>query len=105
MANGRFPPVTLLSRCPYKVSLNLEITPACKEHKMEAVLNFELLGYLASLFVAISLMMRSLTRLRVINLVGCAAVHRLRTHHRGLPGGRDEHLYLAGEPVPLAALV
>ena len=37
---------------------------------MEAVLNFELLGYLASLFVAISLMMRSLTRLRVINLVG-----------------------------------
>ena len=38
---------------------------------MEAVLNFELLGYLASLFVAISLMMRSLTRLRVINLVGC----------------------------------
>ncbi|MBK8904910.1 MAG: YgjV family protein [Anaerolineaceae bacterium] len=38
---------------------------------MEAVLNFELLGYLASLFVAISLMMRALTRLRVINLVGC----------------------------------
>ncbi|MCA9956393.1 MAG: YgjV family protein [Ardenticatenaceae bacterium] len=37
---------------------------------MDAVLNFEMLGYLASLFVAISLMMRSLTKLRVINLVG-----------------------------------
>jgi hypothetical protein len=37
---------------------------------METVLNFELLGYLASLFVAISLMMRSLTKLRLINLVG-----------------------------------
>lgn len=37
---------------------------------MDTVLNFELLGYLASLFVAISLMMRSLTKLRVINLVG-----------------------------------
>lgn len=37
---------------------------------MEAVMSFEMLGYLASVFVAASLTMRSLTRLRVINLIG-----------------------------------
>lgn len=37
---------------------------------MDAVINFEMLGYLASIFVAISLMMRSLNKLRVINLIG-----------------------------------
>ena len=37
---------------------------------MEAVINFEMLGYLASVFVAASLTMCSLTRLRVINLIG-----------------------------------
>ncbi|WP_420630531.1 hypothetical protein [Candidatus Leptofilum sp.] len=37
---------------------------------MEALLSFEMLGYLASVFVAVSLMMRSLVKLRVINLVG-----------------------------------
>ena len=37
---------------------------------MEAVINFEMLGYLASVFVAASLTMRSLTKLRVINLIG-----------------------------------
>jgi len=33
-------------------------------------MSFETLGYLASIFVAVSLMMRSLTKLRVINLIG-----------------------------------
>lgn len=37
---------------------------------METVINFEMLGYLASVFVAASLTMRSLTKLRVINLIG-----------------------------------
>jgi hypothetical protein len=37
---------------------------------MDTIMNFETLGYLASIFVAVSLMMRSLTKLRVINLVG-----------------------------------
>jgi hypothetical protein len=37
---------------------------------MEAVMSFEMLGYLASVFVAVSLTMRSLTKLRVINLIG-----------------------------------
>lgn len=37
---------------------------------MDAVMSFETLGYLASVFVAVSLMMRSLTKLRVINLIG-----------------------------------
>jgi hypothetical protein len=37
---------------------------------MDTVMSFEMLGYLASVFVAVSLMMRSLTRLRVINLIG-----------------------------------
>ena len=37
---------------------------------MDAVISFEMLGYAASVFVAVSLMMRSLTKLRVINLVG-----------------------------------
>ncbi len=37
---------------------------------MEAVINFEMLGYLASVFVAVSLTMRSLTKLWVINLIG-----------------------------------
>ena len=37
---------------------------------MEAVMSFEMLGYLASVFVAASLTMRSLTRLRAINLIG-----------------------------------
>ena len=37
---------------------------------MDAMNNFEMLGYLASIFVAVSLMMRSLTKLRVINLIG-----------------------------------
>ncbi len=37
---------------------------------MDTVLSFEMLGYLASVFVAVSLTMRSLTKLRVINLVG-----------------------------------
>ena len=37
---------------------------------MNSVNYFELLGYSASVLVAISLTMRSLTRLRVINLVG-----------------------------------
>ena len=37
---------------------------------MDAVNSFEMLGYLASVFVALSLMMRSLTKLRVINLIG-----------------------------------
>ncbi|MBK7894579.1 MAG: hypothetical protein WAS33_09350 [Candidatus Promineifilaceae bacterium] len=37
---------------------------------MDSLLSFELLGYMASVFVAISLMMRSVTRLRMINLVG-----------------------------------
>ena len=37
---------------------------------MDAMNSFEMLGYLASVFVAVSLMMRSLTKLRVINLIG-----------------------------------
>jgi hypothetical protein len=37
---------------------------------MDILMNFELLGYMASVFVAISLMMRSLVKLRVINLIG-----------------------------------
>mgnify|MGYP001221671261 CR=1 FL=1 len=37
---------------------------------MDILLSFEMLGYMASVFVAISLMMRSVTKLRVINLVG-----------------------------------
>ena len=37
---------------------------------MDSLLSFELLGYMASVFVAVSLMMRSVTKLRVINLVG-----------------------------------
>ena len=37
---------------------------------MDAMYSFEMLGYLASVFVAVSLMMRSLTKLRVINLIG-----------------------------------
>ena len=37
---------------------------------MDFVMSFELLGYMASVFVAVSLMMRSLVKLRVINLVG-----------------------------------
>ena len=37
---------------------------------MDSLLSFEMLGYMASVFVAISLMMRSVTKLRVINLVG-----------------------------------
>ena len=37
---------------------------------MDTLMNFELLGYMASLFVAVSLMMRSLVKLRVINLIG-----------------------------------
>ena len=37
---------------------------------MDAMNSFEMLGYLASIFVAVSLMMRSLTKLRVINLIG-----------------------------------
>jgi len=37
---------------------------------MDAIMSFETLGYLASIFVAVSLMMRSLTKLRVINLIG-----------------------------------
>lgn len=36
---------------------------------MDFVMSFELLGYMASVFVAVSLMMRSLVKLRVINLV------------------------------------
>ena len=37
---------------------------------MDAINYLEFLGYLASTLVAISLMMRSLTKLRVINLSG-----------------------------------
>jgi len=37
---------------------------------MDAINYLELLGYLASILVALSLMMRSLYKLRVINLVG-----------------------------------
>ena len=37
---------------------------------MDSLLSFELLGYMASVFVAVSLMMRSVTKLRMINLVG-----------------------------------
>ena len=37
---------------------------------MDTVMSFEMLGYLASVFVAVSLTMRSLTKLRVINLIG-----------------------------------
>jgi hypothetical protein len=37
---------------------------------MDAIMSFEMLGYLASVFVAVSLTMRSLPRLRVINLIG-----------------------------------
>ena len=37
---------------------------------MDILLSFEMLGYMASVFVAISLMMRSVTKLRVINLIG-----------------------------------
>ncbi|MCA9917627.1 MAG: YgjV family protein [Anaerolineales bacterium] len=37
---------------------------------MDSLLSFELVGYMASVFVAVSLMMRSVTKLRVINLVG-----------------------------------
>lgn len=37
---------------------------------MDTVMSFEMLGYLASVFVAVSLMMRSLKKLRVINLIG-----------------------------------
>lgn len=37
---------------------------------MNPVNYFELLGYSASVLVAVSLTMRSLTRLRVINMVG-----------------------------------
>ncbi len=37
---------------------------------MDTLISFETLGYVASIFVAASLTMRSLTRLRVINLVG-----------------------------------
>ncbi len=37
---------------------------------MDAVNYFEMLGYLASVLVALSLMMRSLNKLRLINLVG-----------------------------------
>lgn len=37
---------------------------------MDTVMSFEMLGYLASFFVAVSLTMRSLTKLRVINLIG-----------------------------------
>ena len=38
---------------------------------MDFYSSIELIGYAASIMVAISLMMRSLKRLRVINLVGC----------------------------------
>lgn len=37
---------------------------------MDTVMSFEMLGYFASVFVAVSLTMRSLTKLRVINLIG-----------------------------------
>lgn len=37
---------------------------------MNTVMSLEMLGYAASLFVAVSLMMRSLVKLRIINLVG-----------------------------------
>ena len=37
---------------------------------MDAPYYLELLGYLASILIAISLMMRSLNKLRIINLVG-----------------------------------
>ncbi len=37
---------------------------------MDAPHYLELLGYLASILIAISLMMRSLNKLRIINLVG-----------------------------------
>lgn len=37
---------------------------------MDILMSFEMLGYMASVFVAVSLMMRSLVKLRVINLVG-----------------------------------
>ncbi|MBI3163860.1 MAG: YgjV family protein, partial [Chloroflexi bacterium] len=37
---------------------------------MEATLIYELVGYVGSVLVAVSLMMKSLLRLRVINLVG-----------------------------------
>ena len=37
---------------------------------MDTLMSFEMLGYAASVFVAVSLMMRSLVKLRVINLIG-----------------------------------
>ena len=37
---------------------------------MDTLMSFEMLGYMASIFVAVSMMMRSLVKLRVINLIG-----------------------------------
>lgn len=39
---------------------------------MESVNLVEVLGYLASVMVAISLMMKDIVKLRVLNFVGCA---------------------------------
>jgi len=40
---------------------------------MEILLVYEIIGYVASLLVAVSLMMRSVLKLRIINLLGAAA--------------------------------
>lgn len=39
---------------------------------MESLNFIEILGYLSSIMVAISLMMKDIVRLRVLNFIGCA---------------------------------
>ena len=39
---------------------------------MDTSMTYEIIGYVASLLVAVSLMMRSVLKLRVINLLGAA---------------------------------
>ena len=39
---------------------------------MDLSMTYEIIGYVASLLVAVSLMMRSILKLRVINLLGAA---------------------------------
>lgn len=50
--------------------------------------NYELIGYVASLLVAISLMMRSVIRLRIINLVGavCFSIYGFLIHSYPVAG-------------------
>jgi hypothetical protein len=47
-------------------------SPSEKGQKMDSHFLYELIGYLASILVAVSLTMRSILRLRLINLLGSA---------------------------------